>query len=244
MWTKKDIEKHLEVSKRLYKIKDLTFDYLYEGVSEYKVQQFILKKFKEFDLIMDRDVPIVAFNENTSHIHYFPKKKSKKLKKNSLVLIDIWARSKKGGPYADITWMGYYRKVPLKVKKVFDLVIKARDNALTFVRNEVKKGNMPIGCKIDEVARDVIKEKGYGKNFLHSTGHSLGNYSPHGNRGNLRMTNKKRILNNLGYTIEPGVYLKGNFGVRSEIDFYISKGKVFVSGPIQKELVKIKKKKG
>lgn len=243
MWSTRDIKNHLEVSKKLYIIKDLAFDYLYEGVSEYEVMQFILKKFKELDLIIDNDdVPIVAFNENTSIVHYFPKKKSKKLKKNSIVLIDIWARLKKGGPYADITWMGYYGKVPLKVKKIFDIVVKARDKSLAYVKREVSKGTMPIGCEANRITSDVLDSYGYLKQFDHFTGHSLGNYSCRGIKAGLRPSNKKKLLK-MGYTIEPGIYLKGNFGVRSEIDFYISGKKVIVSTKPQKELVKIKKKK-
>ena len=236
MWTKKQIKQFQEASDKLYKIKDLVFSYLHEGVSEYEVQQFILQKFKEFGLKNENGKPIVAFGPNTGFVHYYPKKKSRKLKKNTLVLIDIWG--KVDGPYADITWMGYYGKVPVKVKKIFDIVIKARDKGLNFIRREVNRGRTPICCEVDRVVREVINSYGYGKEFKHSTGHSLGNYSPHGIYGGLRISNKKRLLR-MGYTIEPGIYFENDFGIRSEIDFYIS-DKVVVSGAIQRKLVHIR----
>jgi Xaa-Pro aminopeptidase len=136
--------------------------------------------------------------------------------------------------------MGYYGKVPKKVQKIFDIVLEARDKSLAYVKREVKKGSMPIGSEANRIAKDVIDSYGYLKEFKHSTGHSLGNYSAHGNRGGLRPSNKRKLLR-MGYTIEPGIYFENDFGVRSEIDFYISRGKVVVSGAVQKELLKIKK---
>jgi Xaa-Pro aminopeptidase len=236
MWNSKQIKQFQEASDKLYKVKDLVFDYLYEGVSEYEVQEFILLKFKELGLKCERDKPIVAFGPNSGFVHYFPKKKCRKLKKNTLVLIDIFART--DGPYADITWMGYYGKVPAKVQKIFDIVLEARDKSLAYVKREVKKGLMPIGSEVNRIAKDVIDSYGYVDKFDHFTGHSLGNYSPHGNRGGLRPSNKRKLLR-MGYTIEPGIYFENNFGVRSEIDFYISRGKVVVSGTVQKKLTTI-----
>ncbi len=237
MWNITQIKQHAKASELLYKIKDETFKYMHKGVSEYEVQAFIIKKFKEYNLKTDKDKPIVAFRENTGKVHYFPKKKSKKLEKNSMVLIDIWAKLKQGGPYADITWMGYYGKPTKEELKIFNIVIKARDKGLNYIRKEVSKEKIPIGNKVDKIVRDYITQKGYTKEFKHATGHCLGFYSPHGNKGNLKKSNKKPLQRNLAYTIEPGIYLKGKFGARSEIDFYIKKKEVIVTTPLQKKLV-------
>tara|TARA_Y100000310_G_scaffold38072_1_gene35685 strand:- start:1244 stop:1960 length:717 start_codon:yes stop_codon:yes gene_type:complete len=238
MWTKTQIKQHTKVAKLLYKIKDAAFKYIHQGVSEYEVQQFILKQFKRYGLKTDRDKPIVAFKQNTGLVHYFPKKKSKRLQKNSMILIDIWARLKQGGPYADITWMAYYGKPTKKEQEIFNIVIKARNKALSHLKKQVTKGKIPTGYTINKIAKDVIDSYGYLKNFDHFTGHSLGNYSPHGNRAGLRPSNKKKLLN-MGYTIEPGIYLKNKFGARSEINVYLQKRKVILTTPMQKKLVKI-----
>jgi Xaa-Pro aminopeptidase len=104
---------------------------------------------------------------------------------------------------------------------------------------------MPTGFEVDKVARDYIKEKGFDDNFLHGLGHPLGFTNPHG--AGVRLSPKKVRANRcsplqkmVGYTIEPGIYLKNKFGLRSEIDFYIDeKNKVVITTKIQKKIFKI-----
>ena len=99
---------------------------------------------------------------------------------------------------------------------------------------------MPIGKEIDEIGCNLLIKRGYRKNILHRTGHSIGFHSPHGKHGHLSLKNEEPILINMGYTIEPGVYLKGEFGVRSEINFFINEYRQLVlTIPVQRELVRI-----
>ncbi|MBI2628759.1 M24 family metallopeptidase [Candidatus Pacearchaeota archaeon] len=244
MWSKEIINRHLLACKLLSKVKDEIIEFIRnnKNTSEYEIQQFILKKFKENDIISDKEPPIVGFNENSAIPHYFPNKDSKKLENNSLILIDIWAKiNKKGFPFSDITWMAYYgNDIPKDILNVFNIVVNARDSCIKFIQSELKKGKMPIGKEIDEIARDVIIKAGYEKNILHKTGHCIGFTSPHGIYGNIRLSNKSQLVRNLGYTIEPGIYLKNKFGIRSEIDFYIDDNmKLIITTPIQKEIVRI-----
>ena len=147
---------------------------------------------------------------------------------------------KKDAPYSDITWMGYYGDVPEEVEKVFEVVIKARNSCLNFIKAELKNNKIPSGKEIDEIAKKVIIKNGYEKNIKHRTGHSIGTKSPHGEDKHVNSDNIDCLKNNLGYTIEPGVYLDGKFGVRSEINFYInSEMKLIVTTPMQKEIVGI-----
>ncbi len=226
MWDDEKITQHKKAAKILDTIKNEAFDLIKksEKISEYEVKEFILKKFKEYDLKTDAFGAIVAFGENTQYVHYFPSQYSKIIRPNTLIMIDIWARlNQAGAPFADITWMAYKgEKLSPEIEKVFKVVIEARDRALLFLKKSLKQGMVPSGSEVDAIAREYISEKGYGKNFKHTTGHSLGFVSAHGPYGRLSVKNKKRLYKNLGYTIEPGVYLSGKFGVRSEIDFYIS----------------------
>lgn len=114
-WTRRQILEHKEAVKRLYKIRNEVFARLVPGVSEKDLQKFVLKQFKKYGLKTAPQTPIVAFRENTSFVHYYPTvKNSKKLKTNSLILLDIWARlNKKSAPFADVTFMAFYgKKVP------------------------------------------------------------------------------------------------------------------------------------
>jgi Xaa-Pro aminopeptidase len=191
-------------------------------------------------LLIDRDPPIVAFGPSSAAPHYFPAKESaRKLTPNTFILIDIWTKlNQKDAPFADITWTGFYSdRVPEKVATIYTLVNESRDAALHFLQQELDRGELPTGQAVDKVSRDVIEKAGYGPNFTHSTGHSLGFTSPHGTWGSIRRTNAEPLFINLGYTIEPGVYLAGEFGVRTEMNFYIDDNyKIVLTTPVQSSL--------
>lgn len=252
-WTNQELQSHLRAAKTLNQIKDRSFEFIRKNpdVTECAVQKFIQNLFKKNNLRLAAHSPIVAFGKNTSFVHYFPKSKTTTyhLQPSTCILIDLWSRqNKKSSPFADITWMGFYPpkfsrgklgriygpKIPGEFQKIYNIVIKSRDACLKYLRAELKKGDIPTGAKLDDVARNVIKKAGYGKNFTHSTGHSLGFVSPHGKEAGLNFRNSKPLEINLGYTIEPGIYLKNKFGARSEIDFYInSNHKIIITTPPQ-----------
>ena len=188
-------------------------------------------------------LPIVAFNEHSAQPHYAIGKKSKVLKPNTLILIDIWARFKKRNyPYADITWMAYYGKsLPIKIQRAFDTVLKSRDAALRFIKSHAKKGKLPKGQAVNEKANAIIYKAGYGKHILHSIGHSIGFRSPHGADKNLNKKGDEPLKLSLGYTIEPGIYIANEFGIRSEIDFYVDETmKLHITTGLQKKMVFIR----
>jgi Xaa-Pro aminopeptidase len=97
---------------------------------------------------------------------------------------------------------------------------------------------------VDDVSRGVIERAGYGEYFTHRTGHSIGE-EVHGNGAhidNLETKDSRKIIPRTCFSIEPGIYLPGNFGVRSEIDLYVGDGRIEVTGrPIQTELVLVLK---
>jgi len=246
MWSQIKIKNHLIACELLDKIKDSAFEFIRKNpnTTEYQVQEFILEEFKKNNILAAKphNFPIVAFNESAASPHYFPKKVSKKLTPNTLVLIDIWARLKqRNAPFSDITWMAYYGKeIPEEIQEVWNIVKDARDFSIKFIEEELKNRRFPKGIEIDNIARKVISDAGYYENIKHTTGHSIGFNSPHGNQKGIGQKNNNRIIKNLGYTIEPGIYLKDKFGVRSEIDFYINDSlEVVITTPVQKELIKI-----
>lgn len=245
-WNKQAIIDHKKAADLLSIIKDEVFNYLKNNpqTTEFKTQEFVLNRFKKYHLKMDELRPIIAFRQNTSFVHYFASpNKSNKLQPDSLILVDIWARlNKKGAPFADITWMGYYgNKVPENIKKVFTIVIESQNKALHYIKTRLKKKIIPTGKEIDAVARNYIKLCDLGKYFLHGTGHPLGFINDHGRGVHLNEKGKGQISKLIGYTIEPGIYLKNKFGVRSEIDFFIDENfKLNITTPIQNEIILIK----
>jgi Xaa-Pro dipeptidase len=242
VWSKEDIHNHVKSCEVLDKIMHEAFDFISKNkdVTERDVQLFILNKFKEHDLKTTLH-PIVAFNSSSANMHYYPKKKSRQLEKNTLIMIDIWARfNGHRKPYSDITWMGYTGELSKEQLNVCNLVFSARDGCVDYLKKKLASGVIPFGKELDAVTRKIIVDNGYGKYFIHSTGHSIGYNSPHGIYGALRRTNAKRLHVNLGYTIEPGIYLKDKFGARSEIDFYITKDrKLVITTPVQRKLIHV-----
>jgi Xaa-Pro aminopeptidase len=218
-----------------------------EPLTEYDIQQFIMRRFEEEGMTSDGAPPIVAVNANSASPHYGPTKDvHSPIRRGDFVLLDVWAKLKRpGAVYADQTWTGYVGEtVPDEHRRVFEVVSGARDAAVEFVREQVRAGNYVRGGDIDDVSRGVIERAGFGDQFVTRTGHSIGE-EVHGNGANidnLETPDGRRIAPHTCFSIEPGVYQEGLFGVRSEIDVYVGDGDVEVTGqPIQTEVVAILK---
>lgn len=231
---------HRKAAKILDQIMASSFEFIKKAhrrsVTEYQVQQFIVRSFAKAGLVSDDQPPIVAFGPNTRHIHYFPDKDSRILQEGDLIMIDIWAKFPDKNPYADITWMGYCgAEIAPEIKLTADLVFGARNQAIKYLKSSLKNGVIPTGEELDLTAREffgIQKEQ-----FGHSLGHSLGVDSPHGKLGRLGRGNREPLLQNVGYTIEPGLYFD-LFGARSEIDFIITdQNKVIITSSLQKKII-------
>lgn len=245
MWTKEHIADHREAAKRLLKIKDQIFAYIEKNknITELEAQVFLYEKFKEAELKTDKTPLIVAFSSSSADPHYHPSSLRNRMIRNGSIMIDIWGRlNKKNAPFADITWMGYRgESVPQKMQKIFDIVIGARDEGIKFIKKKLKKGEMPLGKEVDKAVRDHINGRGYGEKFIHGTGHSLGFLGPHGNKSRISRKGQKHLRFGTAYTIEPGIYLPNQFGVRSEIDFYVDNNfRLIITTEVQKKIIKIK----
>ncbi len=218
-----------------------------EPVTEYDIQQFMVRRFEELGMTCNDEHPIVSVNENAASPHYQPNaEKFSPIRRGDFLLLDVWAKLKTpGAVYADQTWTGFVGEEPRDEHvKIFTIVRDARDAAIEFVRESVAAGREIKGAEVDDVSRGVIERAGYGEFFTHRTGHSIGE-EVHGNGAhidNLETRDSRKIIPRTCFSIEPGIYLPGNFGVRSEIDLYVGDRGIEVTGqPIQTELVRILK---
>jgi Xaa-Pro dipeptidase len=214
-------------------------------ITEFDVQEFILDQFKKRSLVTDYP-PNCSINENSANPHYEPTpEKSLRIKEGDFILIDLWAKADDvNSTYSDITWVGYAgESVPKKYSKIFGIVKESRDAAFQIVKDAMKSGKLIRGCDVDDVARGVIEKHGYGRYFVHRTGHSIGKtlHDNGANLDNLETKDIRRIIPETSFTIEPGIYFPGKFGIRSEIDVFVEKtGKVVVTaGPPQQEVIPI-----
>jgi Xaa-Pro dipeptidase len=247
-WTDHQLESHQFAAASLRNIVDHTFSYVQEAITrgqrltEYGVQQFILARIHEAGM-MTSSPPIAAVNAHSADPHYGPRETgSAEVTRDALLLIDLWAkRTEPSSVYADITWTGYAgRTVPAKHREIFDWVRQGRDAALDFVRTEAAAGHRPFGWEVDDACRRVIQHSGYGDQFVHRTGHSIGE-EVHGNGANidgLETQDTRRLMPKTCFSIEPGIYLPGEFGIRSELDVYFAEREALVFGlPLQSEIV-------
>jgi Xaa-Pro dipeptidase len=208
---------------------------------EADIQRFIMDRFAAAGLITNH-APIVAVGAHSADPHYQPPVQgSAAIGSDELVLIDLWAKEP-DGMYADITWTGYTAAaVPERYRQVFDVVRAARDQGVATVRQGLARGHVR-GCDVDAAVREVITNAGYGEYFVHRTGHSIG-IEVHGNGANIdgfETPDDRRLLPGTCFSIEPGIYFAGEFGIRSELDVYIDGGAAVVTGePVQRAIVPI-----
>ncbi|HEX8338557.1 MAG TPA: Xaa-Pro peptidase family protein [Pyrinomonadaceae bacterium] len=218
-----------------------------ETPTEYDIQQFMSRRLDEEG--MTAGGGNVSAGANSANPHYHPtQERHAPIRRGDFVLFDISEKLKRPGAIvADQTWVGYVgESVPDEYVKVFNIVREARDAATDFVRSAVRDGRSIRAAQVDDVARGIIKRAGYGEQFTHRTGHSIGEEG-HGNGAhidNFETRDARRIIPRTVFSIEPGIYLDGRFGVRSEINVYVSDKDIEVTGqPIQTEIVPILKEK-
>ncbi|HLW55371.1 MAG TPA: M24 family metallopeptidase [Candidatus Angelobacter sp.] len=212
------------------------------GVTEYEIQQWIAEAFRREGLVTE-DYPIVGVNANSGNPHYEPKAQgSTRIKTGDFVLLDVFA--KKNTPHAvyyDITWTGVIGSPSEKQVEIFNIVSGARDAGIKKVQEAISANKRIAGWEVDHATREHITAAGYGQYFTHRTGHSIGEHV-HGNGANidnLETKDDREIIPNTCFSIEPGIYLAGEFGVRSEVNVLIRNGAAEVTGKIQHELVLI-----
>lgn len=212
-----------------------------EKVTEYDVQELIVSEMEKAECVFEGR-PICAINANISNPHYSPtKEKNSLIQRGDFVLIDLWCKKKaEGSIYADISRVAVVdSKAKEKQQEVFSLVRKAQKAATELVIDRCSKGIEIKGYEVDRAARQVIEEGGYGDYFIHRTGHNIymQDHGPGAHLDSLETLDERVLLAGTCFSIEPGIYLPGVFGVRLEYDVYIDLDwSVTVTGGIQDEI--------
>lgn len=248
VWTDFQFKTHLEAAEVLNEIAALTWTFIEKSLTdkipldEFQVQRFMLHAMHERGCTTE-DHPTCAVNGNTADPHYCPKEfHSESIHPGDFILIDLWCKQEKpNAVYADITRVGVAAKKPSDLQQEIFKIVKGAQNAATeFVKEHYGRGEHIQGWQVDQVARDFIAESGYGDYFMHRTGHNIGEdvHGPGANLDNLETHDYRELLPGTCYSVEPGIYLPKEFGVRLEYDIYLDKeGKCLVTGGIQNELV-------
>jgi Xaa-Pro aminopeptidase len=210
--------------------------------TEFDHMQWLSEAMRREGLVWE-DGPNVSVNANSSDSHYEPTaERSSTIREGDFLLIDIWARlNHPGSIFYDITWTGVVGREPTKrEQQVFATVVEARDAAIRAVEEAFAAGRPMRGFEADDAARNVIRAAGFGAFFTHRTGHNIGRelHGAGAHLDNLETHDERLLLPRTCFSVEPGIYLP-EFGVRSEVDMLTAPGKAWVTGRIQRELVRI-----
>ena len=246
VWTDAALATHLAAAERLYRIKDRAFDMIRQRradgstLTEIEVLEAMVEWFREEGLVADT-APNVSAQENAGNPHYQATRAAhRKIGPNEGVLIDLWGKLPVAGAvFADITWMGFTGTTPPdEFSAAFAAARDGRDAAVALVQSAIRDGRDIRGYEVDRACREVVDRAGFGAQFIHRTGHSLGE-NVHGNGVHMddyETHDDRRLLPGTGFTIEPGVYTD-RYGVRTEINMFVGEHEARVTGPLQKQIV-------
>ena len=245
VWTESDLASHKRAAEIIARIARDAFKRAGEAatsgspLTEFKLQQWILGEFSANKLSTDHG-PIVAIGPNAANPHFEPSATgTAKIERGAILLIDLWAREE-GGVFADQTWMGSLGVPSERDMKVWLAVRDARDAAISILRERLGARKPVRGGEVDDAARAVITERGFGDRFIHRTGHSIDSRDLHGSGphiDNLETREERNLIKGVGFSIEPGVYLTADVGMRSEVNGWVGDGEVLITpSDYQKDL--------
>ncbi len=203
--------------------------------TEFEIQQFMMSRIAAAELTT-AEPPIVAVNAHSADPHFGPTRyNSSLIRRGDFVLLDVWAKERnEDAAYADITWTGFVGEtVPDEHARIFEIVARGRDAAVDLIKRRVEDCATIHGHEADRAAREVIAKAGFGDAFVHRTGHSIGR-EVHGmgaNLDSLETEDHRQLIEGTCFSVEPGIYLPGRFGIRSELDMTIENSRAEVTAP-------------
>jgi Xaa-Pro dipeptidase len=211
-----------------------------EPITEHELMVWLQDRFARAGLVTDHG-PNVSAGANAANPHHEPSAdRPRPIRDGEVLLIDLWAREQ-GGEWADQTWMATLGTPSPRAQQVWSAIRDARDAAIRFVMEAVAAGRPLRGGDVDDAARAVIDARGLGPYFTHRTGHSIDPRSLHGagpHLDNLETRDDRLLVPGVAFSIEPGVYISGEIGMRTEVNAYLEPGRAVITpGEYQRDLI-------
>ena len=203
-----------------------------DPLAEHELMAWILDRFHQAGLTTDHG-PNVSVGANGANPHYEPSPGAPQvIRAGEILLIDLWAREENGGVWADQTWMASIGAPSADALAIWNAIRDARDAAIDLVRARAKADNPIRGADVDDAARRVIEARGFGSYFTHRTGHSIDPRDLHGSGphlDNLESRDDRLLVPGAAFSIEPGIYVPGKVGMRTEVNVYVVPGEAVVT---------------
>jgi Xaa-Pro aminopeptidase len=201
------------------------------AITEHELAVWVREQFDRAGLVTESG-PSVSWGPNAARTHYEPTaEESRPIVPGALLLLDLWAREP-DGIYADQTWMAAIGAPSPRDAELWEVVRTARDAALDLIRARVQAGEPVRGADADAAAKAVIERAGHRDHTVARTGHSIDRYGLHGFGPPIDDTetyDDRLLIPGVGFSVEPGVYLPGQAGVRSEVNVVVREGSVLVT---------------
>ena len=200
-------------------------------VAEHELAVWVRERFDRAGLVTESG-PSVSWGPNAARAHYDPTPaESAPIVPGAMLLLDLWAKEP-DGIYADQTWMAAIGSPSRRDADLWTVVRDARDAALGVIGRGIGAGEPVRGADADAAARRVIDDAGHLASTLARTGHSIDRYGLHGFGPPIDDTetyDDRLLIPGVGFSVEPGVYLPGEAGVRSEVNVIVGEGDIIVT---------------
>jgi Xaa-Pro dipeptidase len=212
-----------------------------QPITEHELMAWIVARFEAAGLEAPDHGPNVSAGANAANPHYEPSPdRPRQIRDGDVLLIDLWAREP-GGIFADQTWIATLGTPSARAQEVWEAIRDARDAAIRLLQDELAAGHPVRGGDVDDAARSVIESRGFGAWFTHRTGHSIDPRELHGagpHLDNLETREERRLVDGAGFSIEPGIYIPGEIGMRTEVNAYVHGGRLVITpSEYQHELI-------
>ncbi len=209
-------------------------------MGEHQLAVWIRERFDRAGLVTESG-PSVSWGPNAARTHYEPTElESAPIVTGALLLVDLWAKEP-GGMYADQTWMGALGAPAERDAGLWTVVRDARDAALELIRSRVRAGAPVRGAEADAAAKRLIAAAGYLEYTQSRTGHSIDRYGLHGFGPPIDDTetyDDRLLIPGVGFSVEPGIYIPGQTGVRSEVNVVVGADDIVITAEkYQEELL-------
>jgi Xaa-Pro dipeptidase len=248
--TEAQIATHFEAQQRLDEVLASGWKHISDscregrGTDEHSVVHHLLQGIERAGLFTDHG-PNCSAGPNSADSHYEPTAASSRtIQTGDFILIDIWAKlaNDPSAIWYDITWTGIIGREPTEREQlIFHTVRDARLASCAAVQSAYTAAQPIAGWQADDAARNVIRAAGFAGFFTHRTGHNIAT-ELHGNGAhldNLETHDERLLLPQTCFSVEPGLYFPGEFGIRSEVNMITYSGKAVVTGPEQAELLRL-----
>jgi Xaa-Pro aminopeptidase len=200
-------------------------------IAEHELRDWVIARMEGAGMVVEHP-PLVAAGAHSADVHYEASAgRPRTIVAGDVLLVDLWGREP-GGVFADQTWMGVLGEPWARLQATWTAEVAARDGAIGLLRERLAAGARVCGAEVHREALRILEERGFGAYAVGRAGHSIDPRQYHGAGPNLdcvETRDDRALVPGIGFSIEPGIYIPGEFGIRSEVNAFILPGELVIT---------------